>query len=111
EHVAAGDVHVAPVKAGTLGEQRHPVALQRPAQRGAAQARRAGHGIPGGGLLRVEAVGALDLHTSSDEPAVPRDSSPIGAGPSPPPSPVSVIPSSTAESKSSPSPSPNSLPI
>src|SRR5207237_9554994 len=50
-------------------------------------------------------------HSSSDEPAVPGDSSPVGAGPSAPPSPASVIASSTAESKSSPSSSPNSLPI
>src|SRR5205807_3974800 len=111
EHAAVGVAHVAHVEAAALGEHRRPVALPRPAQEGAAQARRAGHGIPGGGLLRVEAVGALDLHSSSDEPAVPGDSSPVGAGPSAPPSPASVIASSTAESKSSPSSSPNSLPI
>src|SRR6185436_19166610 len=79
-----------------------------------------GHGVPGGGLRRVEPVGRLGLeggHRSSDGLAVSRES-PAASSPPPPasspaslPSPASLIASSTAESKSSPRSSPNSLPI
>src|SRR5438093_1146466 len=96
-----------------LSGERGEVGLpgRRQSQDRGSQAGGVGHGVPGGGLRRIEVVGALDLHRSSDGPAVPGDSPPASAGVSSPASPASVIASSTAESKSSPSSSPNSLPI
>src|SRR5436189_299957 len=108
---AVGVAHVPHVEPPALREHLRPVTLPGPAQEGGSQAGGVGHGVPGGGLRRIEVVGALDLHRSSDGPAVPGDSPPASAGVSPPASPASVIASSTAESKSSPSSSPNSLPI